>query len=63
VHAVLCDALHAHPLEGACADVQRDLRASYAACGELLQQRLVEVQGCGRRSPGAGPRGEHRQVA
>jgi hypothetical protein len=63
VHAVLGDALHAHRLEGAGADMQRHARLLHAALLQRLQQRLVEVQRRRGRRHGSGTVGEDGLVA
>ena len=63
MHAVLGQLVHAHRLERAGADVQRDVAAVDAARLQGVQQRLVEVQAGGRRGHRAGLAREHRLVA
>ena len=63
VHDVLGEALAAHRLERAGADVQRDRRALDAARAQRREQLGVEVQRRGRRRDRAGPLGEHGLVA
>ena len=50
MHDVPVEVIHPHGLEGACPDMQRDLRPSNAQFSQALQHGCIEMQsGCGRR--------------
>ena len=63
MHLVLGDDLGLDRLEGAGADMQRDMRALHATCFQFSQQGLVEMQRGRRRCNGAGHAGEHGLIA
>ena len=63
MHAVLREILHAHRLEGACADVQGHAGNAHAALVQAREQGLVEVQPGGGRGHRAGVARIDRLVA
>ena len=63
MHVVVFDLVDPHRLEGARAHVQGDEGTLYTLGGNLLQQRLIEVQACGRCGDCTGSFGVHSLVA
>ena len=60
---VIFDALNPYRLKGPSPHMQGHERAFNTLLGNRRKQRLVEMQPCGRRGNGTGPRGIHRLVA
>jgi hypothetical protein len=58
VHAVFGNGVHAHRLEGPGTHVQRQPGDFDGTCGELPEQRIVEMQAGGGRRHGAGLAGK-----
>ena len=63
MHAVFGNGVHAYRLEGPGTHVQRQPGDFDGTCGELPEQRIVEMQAGGRRSHGAGLAGKNGLVA